>query len=196
MSLDIETQELVRDLTTNIKKPLLIDGDGLTALCGDLDIIKGRKEPTVLTPHSGEMSRITNIPVKAIDERKIDVLQNASNDLGAVIVLKGAHSLIGFRGGEVHINLSGNSGMASAGSGDVLTGSIAAMHGLGLSIENAVSTGVFIHGFAGDLAADHKGEDGITAQDLIDYLPHAVKKLREEYDYVVKDCCRSIYTAV
>jgi NAD(P)H-hydrate epimerase len=142
------------------------------------------------------MSRITNVPVKEIDEKKIDVLQNTSDDLGAAIVLKGAHSLIGFPGGKVFVNMSGNSGMASAGSGDVLTGSIAAMHGLGLSIDNAVSTGVFIHGFAGDLAAGHKGEDGITAQDLIDYLPHAVKKYREEYDEVIKDCCRSIYTAV
>ena len=196
MSLDGETCELVKELATNIKKPLLIDGDGLTALSGDMDIVKRREEPTVLTPHSGEMSRITNIPLKEIDERKIDVLQNESENLVAVIVLKGAHSLIGFPGGKIYVNMSGNSGMASAGSGDVLTGSIAAMYGLGLSLEDAVRTGVFIHGFSGDLAADRKGEDGITAQDLIDYLPHAVKKFRDEYDDVVKDCYRTVYTAL
>jgi NAD(P)H-hydrate epimerase len=130
MFLDSETQKLVRELAKNIKKPLLIDCDGLTALCGDPDIIKRRVEPTILTPHSGEMSRITNIPVKEIDEKKIDVLQNTSDNLGAVIVLKGAHTLIGYPGGKIFVNMSGNSGMASAGSGDVLTGSIAAMHDL------------------------------------------------------------------
>jgi NAD(P)H-hydrate epimerase len=70
------------------------------------------------------------------------------------------------------------------------------MYGLGLSVEEAVKTGVFIHGFSGDIAAGHKGEDGTTAQDLLDYLPHAVKKYREDYDYVVKDCCGSVYTVV
>jgi hydroxyethylthiazole kinase-like uncharacterized protein yjeF len=196
MSLDGDTQELVRELVKNIKKPLLIDGDGLTALSADLDIVRKRRDATILTPHLGEMSRITGIPVGDIDERKIDVLQKESAALGAVIVLKGAHSLTGLPDGRIYVNMSGNSGMASAGSGDVLTGTIAAMYGLGLPVEDAVRTGVFIHGFSGDLAARHRGEDGTTAQDLLDFLPLAVKKYRDEYEDVVKNCCGSIFPVV
>jgi hydroxyethylthiazole kinase-like uncharacterized protein yjeF len=187
LSLDEETQQLTRELAREIKKPLLIDGDGITALCKDLQIIKKREAETILTPHQGEMSRITGKSIKEIDHNKIPILQRSSKDLNAIIVLKGAHSLIGYPDGKVFINVSGNSGMATAGSGDVLTGTIAAMYGLGLSLEDAVGKGVFIHGFSGDLASDDIGEDGITAQDILDYLSLAVKMEREGLSKTFKD---------
>jgi len=186
LSLNEETQQLTRELAKRIEKPLLIDGDGITAISKDLDAIKERKEPTILTPHLGEMSRITKMSVSDLDKNKIDVLQSTSKELNSIIVLKGAHSLIGYPDEKVYINLSGNPGMASAGSGDVLTGTIAAMFGLGLSIEDAVRKGVFIHGFSGDLAAKDLGEDGITAQDILDYLPIAMKIDREGFDETLK----------
>lgn len=187
LSLNQETQELVRELTLKIEKPLLVDGDGITALSQERSILQKREASTILTPHLGEMSRITGLSIKEINENKIDTLQKYTQELGAIIVLKGAHSLIGYPDGRVFINLSGNCGMASAGSGDVLTGTIAAMFGLGLSLEEAVRIGVFMHGFSGDLAAQEKGKDGITAQDVLDFLPRALKNYREKFDQVRED---------
>jgi ADP-dependent NAD(P)H-hydrate dehydratase / NAD(P)H-hydrate epimerase len=187
LSLNEETQQLVREMTDEISKPLLVDGDGITALCRDLNVVKRRKAPIILTPHLGEMSRISGLSVSKIKENRIDVLQEQAKKLGAVIVLKGAHSQIRYPGGEVFLNMSGNCGMASAGSGDVLTGTIAAMNGLGLSLDESVRMGVFMHGFSGDLAAQAKGKDGITAQDILDYLPYALKSYRENYDQIKEE---------
>ena len=193
LSLDDETQELVRELAKTTGRPLLIDGDGITAVAADLDAISRRKAETVLTPHNGEMARIAGIEIAEIQSNKIDILRRAAKDLNATIVLKGPHSLVGYPDGRVSINTSGNPGMATAGSGDVLTGTIAAMHGLGLSVSDAVRTAVFIHGLAGDLAAKDRGEDGMTAQDILDYLPYALKHYREDIASISQNLYGSIY---
>ena len=187
LSLSEETQQLVRELAAGIEKLLLIDGDGITALADHPEIIRGRRAPTILTPHPGEMSRLTGKRVSEIEKGRIPVLQDACADLRAFIVLKGARSLIGTQERRVFINLSGNPGMATAGAGDVLTGTIAAMSGLGLPLEEAVRKGVFIHGLSGDLAAADKGEDGITAQDILNYLPYAMKQDREGLEETLAD---------
>lgn len=178
VSLNEDTSTLVRELTHRISRPLLIDGDGISAVSRDLACIRKRTAPTVLTPHLGEMARITGRSVGSIEDDRVSLLRETSADLHAIMVLKGAHSLVGYPDGRISITMSGNSGMATAGSGDVLTGTIAAMHGLGLSIEDAARTGVFLHGAAGDLAASLHGEDGITARDILENLPAALVLFR------------------
>jgi NAD(P)H-hydrate epimerase len=179
LSLEAETQHLVRKLAAEIEKPLLIDGDGTASINQELQTIKNRKAETILTLHLGEMARFRGVDVGEIDTGKVDVLQRTARELKATIVLKDAHSLIGYPDERVFVNMSGDSGMATAGTEDVLAGTIAAMFGLGLSLQDAVRQGVFVHGLAGDLAADDQGEDGVTAQDILDHLPTAVKVIRE-----------------
>ncbi len=180
LSLQKETQQLVRDLALNYDGPLLIDGDGLTAMKNNPDILSKRKGTTILTPHSGEFSRLSGLSIDEIYNDPFSILQKYAKEWNSIIVLKGAHSLIGYPDGCVSINMSGNSGMASAGSGDVLTGIIAAMRGLGFNTDDAVRMGVFTHGYAGDLAAQTSGEDGLTAGDILDHLPKALINMREQ----------------
>jgi hydroxyethylthiazole kinase-like uncharacterized protein yjeF len=193
LSLNDETQTLIRLLSAEIDKPLLIDGDGITAVAQDLKCLQGRSVPTILTPHAGEMARLSKLSVEDIAKDKIRALQKTAAELNATLVLKGAHSLIGYSDKRVFINLSGNPGMSTAGSGDVLTGTIAAMFGLGLSINDAVRMGVFVHGLAGDLASGEIGEDGLVAGDIMACLPKAVKTCREKLGATAEDCYHSIY---
>lgn len=193
LSLHEETQSLVQSFATEIDKPLLLDGDGLTAAAANLTCIKNRSAATILTPHIGEMARITQKTVAEISADKITILQNSTQNLNAVIVLKGAHSLIGLPDGQVFVNLSGNAGMATAGSGDVLTGTIAALYGLGLPLQQAVCCGVFVHGYAGDLAAQTLGEDGMVASDILAHLPAAMKNYRSNFESVVSNHYQKIF---
>ncbi len=193
LSLAQETQTLVRQLAVEIRRPLLIDGDGLTAIAQDPSLLPTRKAETVLTPHLGEMSRLTGISISEIRQDPVGVLRTTSRKLRSIIILKGAHSLIGLPDGRVFINLSGNAGMATAGSGDVLTGTIAAMFGLGLNVEQAVQTGVFLHGFAGDLSAREIGEDGVTAQTILNSIPEAVRRFRDDRDRILANNYNKVF---
>ena len=193
VSLQEETQQLVRDLVVEIRKPLLIDGDGITAVAQDPSVLRKRKVPTLLTPHPGEMSRLAKTGMEELQSGRIRILQKVTAELNSFIVLKGAHSLIGYPDGRVFLNLSGNPGMATAGSGDVLTGAIAAMHGLGLPLEDALRMGVFVHGLAGDLAAGTRGEDGLVAGDIMEHLPAAMKLLRTQFESVYENYYQTLF---
>ena len=193
LSLHEETQELVRELAPEINKPLVIDGDGITAISKAVDLIKERRERTILTPHLGEMSRIIRADIGEIHSNKVPLLAKTCKELNAMIILKGAHTLVGYPEERIFINMSGNPGMATAGSGDVLVGTIAAMFGLGFSVEEATRMGVFMHGLAGDLAMRDIGGDGIVAGDIMNYLPEAVQYCREHLEDITKNTYESIY---
>lgn len=186
MGLNFETQELIRELTHVIDKPLLIDGDGLTLVKDSLDLIKNRKSTTILTPHMGEFSRLIKMNKEKIEDDKINILIDKAKELNSIIVLKGFHSLIAYPDGSLYINMSGNPGLAKAGTGDVLNGVICGMYGLGLNIYDSVRMGVFIHGLCADILKDRLGEDGITATDLINFLPFAIKKFKEDFENIKK----------
>ncbi len=178
LSREEETARLVRHLVETLPQPLLIDGDGLTAVSMSTGNLPRRPGETVLTPHMGEMARLTGLTVAAIQEDPIGILQNTAARLRAYVVLKGAHSLIGCPDRRVFINTTGSHAMATAGAGDVLTGVIAAMRGAGLPLDMAVCKGVALHGAAGDIAAEAKGADGVTARDILESLPEAIRRDR------------------
>jgi hydroxyethylthiazole kinase-like uncharacterized protein yjeF len=183
LSRNEETAQLVRQLVQTVPGPVLVDGDGLTAISAAQDVLGRRSGATVLTPHLGEMARLTGLTKAAIQEDPIGILQKTAARLGAHIVLKGAHSLIGCPDQRVFVNTTGSHAMATAGSGDVLTGTIAAMLGAGLPIDMAVCKGVALHGAAGDIAAANMGADGVTAGDILRHLPEAVRRDRTVGDH-------------
>ncbi|MBI5207759.1 MAG: NAD(P)H-hydrate dehydratase, partial [Candidatus Firestonebacteria bacterium] len=151
--------------------------DGINALFGDAKIFKKLKTQIVITPHTGEFSRLTGREIQYIDKNRIDETENFLNNYdNMVLVLKGANTLISNKN-IIYMNLTGNSGMATAGSGDVLTGMIGSFIGQGLKPFDAAKLGVFIHGLAGDIASGKKSEMSIIATDILNSIPQAILKL-------------------
>ncbi|MEZ0394422.1 MAG: NAD(P)H-hydrate dehydratase [Desulfurococcaceae archaeon] len=180
LSLDEEAQELARSLIRRLEVPVLVDGDGLTALAKSPEILLARRAPTVLTPHPGEFSRLVGREPQEVSKSPVEAAREFASRYNVYLVLKGARTIVAEPDLTVHINVTGNPGLAKAGSGDVLCGVIAAMYGLGLrDVGRAARMGVLVHGLAADLAAADVGEDGVTPDILLDYLPHAIKLMRE-----------------
>ncbi len=180
ISLHPETQDLARALVAALPVPLLVDGDGLSAMVGHLPLLQARTAPTVLTPHAGELARLLGRSVRDIQQDRVAAAQEAAAQTGALVVLKGPHTLVATPDGHVTFNLSGNAGMATAGSGDVLTGIIAGMFAAQhYDFERAVQMGVFMHGLAGDLAANELGESGLVASDILAHVPAAIQYYRQ-----------------
>jgi len=181
VSLHEETQELVRRLVSDAAVPVLVDGDGLSAIAHNPESVSGRRAPTLLTPHVGEMARLLRITPAEVEQDRVAAVREAARAYGATVLLKGASTLVADARSPVALNLSGNPGMATAGCGDVLAGTIAAMCGSGLDLRAAAEVGAFIHGMAGDLAAEAQGQDGIVARDVMEHLPAALRLYRERF---------------
>jgi NAD(P)H-hydrate epimerase len=166
-------------LLSQIDKPTVIDADGLNALVGHLNILLSTRDSrlsTILTPHPGEMARLLNISIKKVQDDRKNIAKRFARDYRVTVVLKGYHTVVTDAKGNLYINRTGNPGMATAGSGDVLTGIIGAFMGQGLDAFSASKYAVYLHGLAGDLAAKEKTQMAMIASDIIDKIPAAIKK--------------------
>ncbi len=174
-----KTIELVHAILSKSDKPLVVDADGLNSCQNHVQLLKTYKGDLVITPHPGEMSRLTGLKTKEIVQDRINIAKTYAKEWNCTLVLKGGPTVTANAEGKVFINSTGNAGMASAGSGDVLTGIIPALLAQGKNPTEAAVAAVFVHGWAGDLAAQNLGQMGMIAGDILQRLPLAFKQIME-----------------
>jgi NAD(P)H-hydrate epimerase len=176
-----ETGGLIRLLVQDTTLPLVIDADGLAALHGHMNILEKKVDrQIVLTPHPGEMARLTGVSIAEIQADRFTVARDFAERHQLVLVLKGARTLIASPDGRVHVNNSGNPGLASGGMGDVLTGLIGSFLAQGLEAFDAATLGVYLHGLAADRLLNTFGDAGLLATDVMREIPAARQALSKE----------------
>lgn len=167
---------LVGRLLAETAVPLILDADGLNALEGQTERLRDRQAPLLLTPHPGEFGRLLSISPNTVQADREGLAVRFAAEQGVLLVLKGHHTLV-TDGRRLYRNTTGNPGLATGGTGDVLTGMIAALMGQGLEPFTAAQLGVHLHGLAGDLARDAVGEVSLIASDVLEYLPRVIRSL-------------------
>ncbi len=177
LGLDEETQALARTLVFECAQPMVVDADALTALAGHLDRLRGAAGARCLTPHPGEMARMLGASVADVQRDRIATVRQFATAHETPVVLKGATSVVGLPDGVVLLNPTGNPGMASGGTGDVLSGVLGAFLARGLEAGAALAAAVYLHGVAGDVAAARVGEESLVAGDVIEALPEAFRRV-------------------
>jgi hydroxyethylthiazole kinase-like uncharacterized protein yjeF len=172
------TREFIRQLVDRATMPLIVDADGLNAFAADPDRLSGREgRDIIITPHPGEMARLVRMSTDEVQASRLDIARNFASAHHAFVVLKGHRTLIATPDGKVFINPTGNPGMATGGTGDILTGMIAAWLAQLLDAEAACKVAVYLHGLAGDLAEADEGEVAMTAGDVAGHLGDALQEL-------------------
>ena len=174
-----QTKDVVRQLLPKVRKPLVLDADGLNALAEDVGLLKKLPLPIIVTPHPGEMGRLIRLSAEEVQQDRERIAKEFAKKYNVVTVLKGHATVVANFEGACYINDTGNPGMASGGCGDVLTGMIAGLLGQKLSLFDAACLGVYLHGLAGDLAAAQRGQIGLLASDLADTIPQAIRRYQE-----------------
>lgn len=180
MGRDKGTQSLIKKLIKDIKKPMVIDADALNAMENDKTCLKNMDKDVILTPHLGEMSRLTGIKIEDIIKDKIGVLRSFVNEFKISVILKDGRSMLADSENNIYINTTGNSGMATPGSGDVLSGIIVAFMGHSMASAQAGIVANYTHGLAGDMLLSDMSGEGITAEDIINSVPKAIKALKKQ----------------
>ncbi len=170
-----QTRAFVKAFLRKVDKPLVVDADGINNLTGEFELIQSYPSDLVFTPHVGELSRLVGVSQEEISNNRVAVARESAQKLKAILLLKGSPTLIASPDGTVYFNVTGNPGMATAGSGDVLTGLIAGFLAQGLSGLQAALAGAFVHGMAGDLAAEALGQRGMIAGDILNFVPAALR---------------------
>ncbi|MEA2390394.1 MAG: ADP-dependent NAD(P)H-hydrate dehydratase / NAD(P)H-hydrate epimerase [Solirubrobacteraceae bacterium] len=164
----------VRELAGRVDKPLVLDADGLNAHAGSLDGLAARRAPTVLTPHAGELARLLGISSQEVAAQRLRRVREAAQRARAIVVLKGDDTLVAVPDGRVAVSRGGSPALATAGTGDVLSGVLGAFLAKDVDPFAAAAAAVFLHARAGVLAAAGHGPDGVIARDVIAALPHAL----------------------
>jgi len=173
LSVNADIMILVREVLSKVRKPTVADADAINALMGDAAFLKGIKRRIAITPHPAEFGRLMDCETVMVQADRLGAVRSFTDRYHHVLALKGAHTLVGGPEGRICINLTGNSGMGTAGSGDVLTGMTGALLAGGLAPFDAARAAVHLHGLAGDLAAAAKDERSLIARDIIDRIPEA-----------------------
>ena len=174
-----ETSEFVRRLVVNCKTPIVLDADGLNAFEGQTTELNGKARSLVITPHPGEMARLAASTIAAVQRDRINVARTFAREHEMIVVLKGHRTLIAQPDGTVWVNTTGNPGMATGGTGDILTGMVAGLIAQNPQhIAEAVIAAVHLHGLAGDVARESMGEHSLVATDLLKALPEAFRQMR------------------
>jgi len=174
------TSKYVLSLLPKIKLPAVIDADALNILASEPETLKSLSKPVILTPHPGEFARLVHLSTRDVLERKLELVPAFSKKYGVYLVLKSYKTLISTPEGKVFINPTGNPGMATAGSGDVLSGMIASLVVQEKNLLDAILAAVYVHGLSGDIGAEKLGERSLTAANIINYLPRTLKYLESE----------------
>ena len=176
----VGARALVRALVERATVPLVLDADGLNAFADDAAGLVGRDgRDLIITPHPGEMARLIGTTIDYVQTHRVEVARELATTRDLYVVLKGARTVVATPAGAVLINVTGNPGMATGGTGDVLAGVVAAWLAQLLDAEAACGLGVLLHGLAGDLAAAEQGEVGLIASDLVNHLGPAVLALHD-----------------
>ena len=174
-----ETFEFAREFIKHCDKPMVIDADGLNAIAENPGVLRG-KEDVIITPHIGEFSRLTRLSKEEILSDLFGCAQRFATEYGVTVILKSGRTVIATPNGKLYLNVIGNPGMATAGTGDVLAGVVGSLLAMGLEAEDAAKLGVFLHSLSGDLAAKKLTQESLIATDLVRYLPQAVNLLKKK----------------
>ena len=172
------TQKLVRELLPSLRLPVVLDADGINALAGQAQLLAGAGGPIILTPHPGELSHLLGVARDEVLRQRLCLVPEVASRFNVTLVLKMARTLIASGARETVIVPTGNPGMATGGTGDVLTGLIAGLLAQGADLGLAARAGAYVHGLAGDLAAERLGQEAMLAGDLLECVPEAIRRVK------------------